>query len=375
MLRFALTLVAAGALAPSMAAAAEAPLKIGVPVGLTGYASVVDHAWRDGVALAADTLNASGGINGHKIVLYVDDNHSQPQDAVIAYRKMVSSNGVQVLDSGCVTAGNFAAASIFVRAKIPNLTCGILPRPPEQRAWMFAMRLPASFEVDVRYAYLRDHKLTKIGILYDSTPYSQIQEKVALALAGKFGLQIVDTQVFNQDDADLSIQINHIKASGAQAIFKVGIGGSTVTAAKNIKQLGIKLPFFAASDDLSVFRAAAETLGSQFFFVAEPLQVIGSLPAGPQRAAAEIFLKAWSARYGDRDGGAAAHAWDSVMILKNVLASAKTPDGASIREAVEHMAPYQGAGAEYHFTTDVHEVTVNPLHLAQIEDGKAILAK
>jgi branched-chain amino acid transport system substrate-binding protein len=375
MLRFALALAVAGALAPSFAAAADAPLKIGVPVGLTGYASVVDHAWRDGVALAADTLNASGGIAGHKIALYVEDNHSQPQDAVIAYRKMISSDGVEVLDSGCVTAGNFAAASSFVRAKIPNLTCGILPRPPAQRAWMFAMRLPAAFEVDVRYDYMRAHHLTKIGILYDSTPYSQIQEKVALGLAGKYGLKIVDTQVFNQDDADLSVQINHIKASGAQAIFKVGIGGSTVTAAKNVKRLGITLPFFAASDDLSVFRAAAVTLGSQFFFVAEPLQVIDSLPAGPQRAAAETFLKAWSARYGQRDGGAAAHAWDSVMILKNVLASAKALDGAAIREAIEHMAPYQGAGALYHFTADVHEVTVNPLHLAQIENGKAVLAK
>jgi hypothetical protein len=63
------------------------------------------------------------------------------------------------------------------------------------------------------------------------------------------------------------------------------------------------------------------------------------------------------------------------MILKNVLASAKALDGATIREAIEHMAPYQGAGALYHFTADVHEVTVNPLHLAQIENGKAVLAK
>jgi branched-chain amino acid transport system substrate-binding protein len=42
--------------------------------GLTGYAATVDRAWRDGVEVAIATLNARGGIMGHKIELVVEDN-------------------------------------------------------------------------------------------------------------------------------------------------------------------------------------------------------------------------------------------------------------------------------------------------------------
>jgi branched-chain amino acid transport system substrate-binding protein len=63
---------------------ADETYKIGVPVGLTGYASLVDHAWRDGLLLAVKAVNARGGAAGRKLELVVEDNHSQPQDAVIA---------------------------------------------------------------------------------------------------------------------------------------------------------------------------------------------------------------------------------------------------------------------------------------------------
>ena len=41
--------------------------KIGISAGLTGYAATVDRAWRDGVEIAAATLNAKGGVMGRKL--------------------------------------------------------------------------------------------------------------------------------------------------------------------------------------------------------------------------------------------------------------------------------------------------------------------
>jgi branched-chain amino acid transport system substrate-binding protein len=356
--------------------AADATYKIGIPVGLSGYASVTDHAWRDGIALAVEAINAKGGLNGRKVELVIEDNHSQPQDAVIAYKKMISSDHVQIFDSGCVTAGNFAAASNLVQQKIPNMTCGVLPPNPAQRAWMFGMRLPARFELEVRFAYLRDHtRIRKIGVLYDATPYSQMQKDLAVKVAQEFKIEVIDTQVYNQDDADLSIQIGHIASSGGGAILKVGMGGSTVTAAKNIAQLGLDIPLFGSSDDLIVFRAAADALGDRFFFVAETPQFIDALPRGPARDATEAFLKQWNAKYPGRDGSVAAHAWDSVMLIAKAVDIAKSVEGATVRDALQQLPPYQGAAALYHFTPDTHEVTVNPLALAHIRNGKVVLAQ
>ena len=110
-------------LVASQACFAEDVYKIGISAGLTGYAATVDRAWRDGVQLAADAINAKGGVDGRKLQVIVEDNRSEPQEAVTAYRKMLSSDGAEIFISGCVSAGNFAAAGLLVRAKVPMVLC------------------------------------------------------------------------------------------------------------------------------------------------------------------------------------------------------------------------------------------------------------
>src|SRR3954470_22854483 len=98
--------VAAAALLLGVAnASAQDVYKIGISAGLTGYAATVDRAWRDGVEVAVATLNAKGGLMGRKIVVVTEDNRSEPQEAVTVYRKMISSDQVNVFVSGCVSAG------------------------------------------------------------------------------------------------------------------------------------------------------------------------------------------------------------------------------------------------------------------------------
>ena len=106
--------------ASATAAAAQQTYKIGASVGLTGYAAANDRAWRDGLNLAAEVLNAKGGILGKKIELIIEDNRSEPQEAVVGYRKMMSNDKVEIFASGCVSAGNFAAAGSVVRAQDPD---------------------------------------------------------------------------------------------------------------------------------------------------------------------------------------------------------------------------------------------------------------
>ncbi|MGZ6009255.1 MAG: ABC transporter substrate-binding protein, partial [Rhizomicrobium sp.] len=103
---------------PFAAAQAQDTYKIGASVGLTGYAAANDRFWRDGLGVAADVLNQKGGLLGKKIELVIEDNRSEPQEAVVGYRKMISSDNVKMFASGCVSAGNFAAAASVVRAEI-----------------------------------------------------------------------------------------------------------------------------------------------------------------------------------------------------------------------------------------------------------------
>lgn len=358
-------------------AAAEDSFKVGVSVGLTGYAAAVDRAWRDGLVVAADYLNAHGGVLGRKVELVIDDNKSEPQEAVTIYRKMISSDHVDMFISGCVSAGNFAAAPLYVRAKIPALLCSILPPRPDQIAWSFSFLPPPRFEVEKRYEYLRELPGKHIaGLLYDPTPYANLQKDIAVKEAPDYGVSLPVVEQYRQDEADLSNQISRMSAAGATAIVKIGLGGSTITAARNIKQLGHDMLLMGSIDDLSIFKAAADVLGTKFVFVASPAQVYDALPDGPLKQAIAKFIPLWRASQPGRDPIWGGKGWDAMMVAAAAIEKAHSFDGDKVRAAIETLPPFQGTGGIYRFSPTVHQgITENPLFLGTIDGGTVRVLK
>src|SRR5712691_5513453 len=346
--------------------------KIGISAGLTGYAATLDRSWRDGVEIAAATLNAKGGIMGRKLAVVAEANSSEPQEAVTVYRKMISSDNVNVFISGCVSAGNFAAAGLVVRAQLPMVLCSILPQQPDHVKWAFSTLPPASFEVEKRFEYLKEKtQIKKVGVLHDPTPYAGLQKAAAERLAASYGLEIVGIEQYKQDDADLSVQISKMNAAGARAILKIGLGGTTLTAAKNIKQLGLDMLMLTSLEDIAVFRPVAEVLGDKFFFVASPSQVYEALPESPLKAEMTKFLGPWKAKHGERDPNWAARGWDGVMLTAKAIEQGKSFDGGKVRDQLETITGFQGTSGVYNMSPTVHQgITVNPFLIAMIINGK-----
>ncbi|MGB7042073.1 MAG: ABC transporter substrate-binding protein [Xanthobacteraceae bacterium] len=358
-------------------AQAEDVYKIGMSAGLTGYAATVDRAWRDGVEIAVDALNAKGGVLGRKVQVIVEDNRSEPQEAVTAYRKMISSDNVNVFASGCVSAGNFAAAPLVMKAETPMVLCSILPQQPDQVSWAFTTIPPPRFEVETRLGYLKNKTtIKKIGVLHDPSPYANAQSTAAEKEAADYGLEIVGNEQYKTDDADLSVQIQKMYSAGARAIIKIGLGGTTLTAAKNIKQLGLDMIMLTSLEDIAVFRPVAEVLGDKFFFVASPSQVYEVLPTGALKTEIAKFLEPWRAKYGDRDPNWAGRGWDAVTLIAAAATKAKSTDGPKVRDALESIDGFQGTTGVYHFSAANHQgITENPLLLATIVDGQVKVVK
>jgi ABC-type branched-subunit amino acid transport system substrate-binding protein len=357
--------------------AAEDLYKVGMAAGLTGYAATVDRAWRDGVEIGVDALNAKGGVLARKVQLIVEDNRSEPQEAVTAYRKMISSDNVNIFASGCVSAGNFAAAPLVVRAETPMVLCSILPQQPDQVHWAFTTIPPPRFEVETRLDYLKTKTpIKKIGVLHDPSPYANAQSAAAEKEAADYGLEIVGNEQYKTDDADLSVQIQKMYTAGARAILKIGLGGTTLTAAKNIKQLGLDMIMLTSLEDIAVFRPVAEVLGDKFFFVASPAQVYDALPTSPLKAEIAKFLAPWRAKYGDRDPNWGGRGWDAVTLIAAAADKAKSPDGPKVRDALETVDGFEGTTGIYHFSATNHQgITENPLLLATIVNGQVKVVK
>jgi branched-chain amino acid transport system substrate-binding protein len=365
------------AVAAAPHANAQDKFVIGISAGLTGYVATIDRAWVDAVKIGADIVNEQGGVLGKKIEIVVEDNRSEPQEAVTSYRKMMSSDNAKIFVSGCLSAGNLAAIPIVMRQKIPMILCSIISRDTEQQKWMFSTIPPPAFEVETRYAYLRDRtKIRKVGIIYDQSPYANLLMKAGVDQAAKFEMTVVGTEEYQQSDADLSVSIKKLQANGAEAIMKMGVGPTTMTAAKNIKDMALGIPLLTSSEDVAVFKDVAKVLGKDFFFVAGPTQVFDALPdSNPTKAAIATFLKPWRAKYGDRDPTWAGRGYDAVLIIAKAASSEKSIDGAKLRDGLEATSNFSGTSGVYNFDQSHYGITKNPYVLAQIINDKLEIVK
>lgn len=367
---------------PAMAASAQETYKIGSSLGLTGYGSLTDGHWRDGLELAIEAVNAQGGVLGRKLQLVHEDNKSTPQQAVVGYRKMMSEDKVVAFDSGCISAGNFAAASFVSKAKLPMFLCSILPRQPEEQKWAFSFLPPPKFEVDARYQYLKEKTdIRKVGILSDPSPYSMLMRGIAEKGAAEFGLTVVANETYQQDDADFSVQIGRMNAAGAGAIIMLGQGNAVVTVANNMKSLGLtKMLLLGSINETDILVSAGKVIGDQYLFPAALIQIASddlSVITNPaSRTAAESFVKAAKTRAGTADSAQAARAWDSIMMMVAAMKKANSVDGTAVRDTFEKLGHYDGAGAAYEFTADQHVgISKNPYEIAVIKNGKLALKK
>lgn len=372
------TALAAG----TFAASAQNTIKIGSSLGLTGYGSLTDGHWRDGLVVAIEAINKQGGVLGKKLELVTEDNKSTPQQAVVVYRKMMSEDKVVAFNSGCISAGNFAAASFVSKAKLPMFLCSILPRQPDEIKWAFQFLPPPKYEVDTRYQYLKDKTdIRKVGILSDPSPYSMLMRGLAEKGAAEFGIQVVASETYQQDDSDFSVQIGRINAAGAGAVIMLGQGNAVVTTANNIRSLGLtKMLMLGSINELDILLAAGKVLGDQYMVPAPLIQIASDdmnvLTDPKARAAAEPFVKAMKDKYGRTDNAQASRAWDSMMMMVAAMKKANTTEGEAVRDAFEKLGPYVGAGASYDFTTERHiGITTNPYVLVSVKNDKLVVRK
>ena len=209
----------------------------------------------------------------------------------------------------------FRGRPLVVRAETPMVLCSILPQQPDQVVWAFTTIPPPRFEVETRLDYLKNKTRSKksacctIPRLMPTRKAPRRRKRPQLRPRDRRQRAIQDRRRrFQRADSE------DVRA-GARAIIKIGLGGTTLTAAKNIKQLGLDMIMLTSLEDIAVFRPVAEVLGDKFFFVASPAQVYDALPASPLKTEIEKFLVPWRAKYNDRDPNWAGRGWDAVTLI------------------------------------------------------------
>ncbi len=97
-------------------------VRIGVFMSLTGSTANFGISSVNGIKMAADEVNAAGGINGKQIELLVQDDRSDASEAATIVTKFVTQDQVHGILGEVASSRSIAAAPIAQNAKIPMLT-------------------------------------------------------------------------------------------------------------------------------------------------------------------------------------------------------------------------------------------------------------
>src|SRR5271167_742763 len=105
--------------APLFPAVAAEPIKIGVPIGLSGANSVVAPSVVQSSELAVAEINAAGGVLGRPLALEVADDQSGAAGAQKAYDNLIFQKKVDALITMETSAARNAGLPIVARGKTP----------------------------------------------------------------------------------------------------------------------------------------------------------------------------------------------------------------------------------------------------------------
>lgn len=286
------TMVALFGLASGGAALGENPIKIGVPVGLSGANSVVAPSVVQSAELAVEEINKAGGVLGRNLALDVADDGSGAAGAQKAFDSLVFQKKVDVLISMETSAARNAGLPIVQRGKTPFIytsfyegrSCNpymyVNAWVPEQQVppivdqFMGANNAKSFFLIGSDYAFGR-------GMLQFTRAYIE-----------KKGGKVVGEEYLPMDGTDWTPIISKLRASGADALITSTAGGApNVTLTKQLRAAGVTMPY----GNLAVDEGTAKSMGGDAAGIFISASYVTSIDA-PANAK---FLAAMKAKFGD----------------------------------------------------------------------------
>lgn len=370
-----------GFITPIAAVHAEEPIKIGAFFALSGPAATIGTPSKLVAQMVVDKINQAGGINKRPLELILADNESDPTKALTVAKRLVENDKVIALIGPDRTDSGMAVKPYIEKVQIPTLmTVGGDPviTVPTFR-WVFKTPQRTSVAAKKTYEYLKSQKRTKIALITATDGFGKDGLKWLEQLAPEYGLEIVSSEAFAATDTDMTPQLVKIKDSPAQALVCWTIGPAGALVAKNVKQLGIKIPLIQCHgqpDPKYIELAGEASEGS--IMPSTKLMVANQLPDNdPQKAVILEFMRLYKDVYHyDQQYPINTHsgyAWDAIYLLANAMRQAGT-DPEALRSAIEQTKGYVGISGIYSLSPEDHNgLDTSSMVMVKIEKGQWVL--
>lgn len=333
------------------------PIKIGAVFTQTGWAGFLGTPQKEAVEVEVDRINRQGGVLGRPIEVYYEDDQSNPTTSVIAATKLVRDLKVCAVLGTSFTSGATSMIPIAEREEVPLLpTC---PATVPFSKWVFFVLIDDTLHGPGMLKFMaEDLKAKKIAVLTAPEVGFLAGIKAIEDNLAKYGAKIIIKEQYEFADTSMIPQLTKIKAAKPDVILNYSIGTSASVAAKNYKQLGMKIPVVnswgVASKEHAKLAGEVVAGKSWIVFGLKCLFADKLPPDDPYRKNLyEPHKKALMEKFAKEFQTYGANSHDAFHIVIEALKMAKTDDRLALREAIEKVK-YKGLVGDFSVTPTNH---------------------
>jgi ABC-type branched-subunit amino acid transport system substrate-binding protein len=347
----------------------------GIDAELSGPISYYGLSITAGVQAYVNSVNASGGIDGHKIKLTKLDNAGDSSQSSASATQLVTADNVDAIFGQTLSSDCLAAQPIDDRYQVPIACFSVAEKNP----YVFNLGYDASraggamLQSALKVAS-KPHPVA--ALLYPNTATVIDMAKGIEAGASAAGVKIASSQEYSLTATNLSIQVARVVAAKPDVVLISATGPALVSVLKGIRAAGLKVPVVWSDGTGNIsFLAAIKDTGLY------ALNDYEYIPASGATGAAANFIMAMGSKLGSNpsaptiNGGQAVDGYITAAAFGQALKSCGYPcSGAQLTNALD-KAHLSMPGLEPSFGYSAHDHYPYPnWYLYQVDGPTARLA-
>jgi branched-chain amino acid transport system substrate-binding protein len=323
-------------------------IKIGEFGSLTGDNASYGVSQNQGIQMAVEEINNSGGVLGKKLDLTVEDNQTKQGQTTTIVRKLISQDHAVALLGEVASSKTLEAAPVAQEAKIPLIATGATnPKVTQVGDYVFRVCFIDDFQAVViaRFVLEKLHK-TKVAFMTDvKQDYSVGLTQFARDYLQKNGGQVVKEQSYSSGDKDFRAQLTDIKSANPDVILITGYYPEVSLIIREARQLGIKATFAGGDgwDGASLIPVGGKAIEGSYFS--------NHFSTEDKSPAVQQFVEKYKKKYNKLPDAFAALGYDSVNLLADAIKRAGSTDPEKLRDAIAGTKDFPGVTGK---------ITINP---------------
>jgi branched-chain amino acid transport system substrate-binding protein len=327
---FALLVLAPTLLAWPTTAPAQAPIRIGATMSMSGSLATQGVAARNGYRLCERQINEEGGLLGRPIEFVIHDDGSDPDTAVAHYERLIVEEQVDAVMGPYGSTHTEAVAPVTERHRMVHISplAATSSIWEQGRRYLFMVLPPAELFLAGLVEMAAGFGLERVAILQEDALFPRAAGDGAAALARQQGMRVVLHETYPRGTEDFSALLARIRDGHVEVLGMAASSlGDFVRVVRQMEQHDVNVRMFGTSGAVAEFQEALGDAAEYAYGLSawEPTLPDPGIPE---------FVTAYRRAFGQEPSFHAAGAYGSCQLFVEAARRAGSLDAEAMRQAL-----------------------------------------